>query len=346
MGSDSPGLWVETAPNQRTRLPLEFGSRIIGRRPDAGLVLDDEHVSGHHAELYWDGDRLRIRDLGSRNGTAVNDQQISDWTDLTNGDVVRFGVVNGVVELPNAPRSGTPAPSPVTPPPPMPHREAPMTPLSQRPIFISHSSKDKRLVREIAGYLRRCHWTVWMDEAEIEGGEAWRRSLMQALEDSWIVLLVVSHASMTSKWVMREIDAADRLGRKVIPIALENVPYADDLRLTLSGVQRIEAANINDADQWRNMLSRLDNALINAARERQPGKPGGFRIALGMTMIVIGLIGALAGFAAFFYLGQKSVDDPGSDLPSPTIGWAVFAVSLVIAGVGAGIHRSGKRKGI
>ena len=74
-----------------SRQPLAIGTVVVGRRADAGLILLDEHVSEHNAELHWDGDRLRIRDLGSRNGTAVNRQPISDWTDLAQGDTISLG---------------------------------------------------------------------------------------------------------------------------------------------------------------------------------------------------------------------------------------------------------------
>jgi hypothetical protein len=323
---------------------LVVGSVVVGRRPDAGLVLLDEQVSGHHAELYWDGDRLRVRDLGSRNGTAVNGQPISGWTDLSPGDVISFGRVEACVELaPTAGRSTSLTPPRATPVAAAPPRT---TPLSRQPIFISHAFEDKRDVGHIVDGLRRSGWTVWIDDAEIPGGDEWSASLLRALESSWIVVLVVSHASMTSKWVRREIAAADRLGRRIIPVMIESVPYPDDLRIRLAGVQQIEATDLNDSDRRQGQLSRIDDALISAARARQPGKPGAVRIAIGMTIMVIGLLGIAGGFAAFMYLGFQSTGAPGDDTPSPFIGWGVFAASMVVTAIGSGIHRSGKRKGI
>lgn len=345
MSVDAPAIsWTDGRSGRSSRQPLAIGSVVVGRRADAGLFLLDEHVSEHHAELYWDGDRLRVRDLGSRNGTAVNGQPISDWTDLSQGDVIGFGRVEAVVELaPTASPSASLAPQRVAPlaaPPPV------ATPLSQQPIFISHASEDKRQVRDIAGELRRRGWTVWIDDAEIPGGEEWSASLLRALESSWIVLLVVSHASMTSKWVRREVAAADRLGRRIIPVVIESVPYPDDLRIRLAGVQQIDATDLHDSERRQGQLSRIDDALISAARTRQPGKPGAARIAIGMTIMVIGLIGLAGGFAAFMYLGFQSTGAPGDDTPSPFIGWGVFAASMIVAAIGTGIHRSGKRKGI
>jgi EAL domain-containing protein (putative c-di-GMP-specific phosphodiesterase class I) len=62
----------------------------IGRKAGLDLVLDDRHVSKAHAEIYSDGAALRIRDLGSRNGTYVNTRPIAD-APLHEDDTVRIG---------------------------------------------------------------------------------------------------------------------------------------------------------------------------------------------------------------------------------------------------------------
>lgn len=65
----------------------------LGRAPENDLCLDNDSVSGRHAELYYlpDG-TFRICDLGSTNGTWVNGKQISSQI-LQNGDVVELGEV-------------------------------------------------------------------------------------------------------------------------------------------------------------------------------------------------------------------------------------------------------------
>ena len=50
----------------------------IGRPPALHLTLPAESVSTEHAEFYADGDGLRLRDLGSTNGTFVNRVRIED----------------------------------------------------------------------------------------------------------------------------------------------------------------------------------------------------------------------------------------------------------------------------
>lgn len=69
---------------------LETSVTELGRQPDCGIRLDHPTVSRRHAEIRRDGDRFRIRDLGSRNGTYLNRLAV-DLADLHNGDEITIG---------------------------------------------------------------------------------------------------------------------------------------------------------------------------------------------------------------------------------------------------------------
>ncbi|MCP4917766.1 MAG: FHA domain-containing protein [Proteobacteria bacterium] len=63
----------------------------IGRGRDADLSLVDEHVSFDHARVWLERGEVLVRDLGSRNGTFVNDTRISEPTALTDDDLLKLG---------------------------------------------------------------------------------------------------------------------------------------------------------------------------------------------------------------------------------------------------------------
>ncbi len=75
-----------------TTLEVRDGS-AIGRGPDAGLSLPDATVSIQHARVEWAGGRWTVRDLGSTNGTRVNEAAVHAATALTPGDVLGLGEV-------------------------------------------------------------------------------------------------------------------------------------------------------------------------------------------------------------------------------------------------------------
>ena len=58
--------------------PLEGDSSILGRHPDCDIVLESGAVSRQHARVFRIGPRFYVEDLGSRNGTFVNDEAILD----------------------------------------------------------------------------------------------------------------------------------------------------------------------------------------------------------------------------------------------------------------------------
>lgn len=69
------------------------GTLEVGRAPDAAVRLEHPSVSRHHARLMVEQGEVRIKDLGSRNGTRVNGERVVDEPLLYSGDVVSVGNV-------------------------------------------------------------------------------------------------------------------------------------------------------------------------------------------------------------------------------------------------------------
>ena len=87
-------LVVEKGPKELRGVNIAVnGPVIVGRSPGADIVIGAGFVSGRHARFQLMGQNLFVEDLGSRNGTVVNGQPISDPTALRNKDVVEFGDV-------------------------------------------------------------------------------------------------------------------------------------------------------------------------------------------------------------------------------------------------------------
>jgi pSer/pThr/pTyr-binding forkhead associated (FHA) protein len=73
---------------------------VIGRSPYCTLVLEDPSVSRVHASLQRLGDHCRLKDLGSKNGTFVNDRPIGEDSVLVGlEDSIRVGDVPVRLEI-------------------------------------------------------------------------------------------------------------------------------------------------------------------------------------------------------------------------------------------------------
>ncbi len=91
---------VGSIDGQPLRHALGEGPCLIGRAVDCTVQLGAFAVSRHHAEITVEGDRLRLRDLGSRNGTLLNGRRILEEVDLAPGDEIDLaGVVLRLVEM-------------------------------------------------------------------------------------------------------------------------------------------------------------------------------------------------------------------------------------------------------
>ena len=79
-GEPVPGLVLIFSGDRPTfaPIPLERGSIELGRGEVSGVRIDDERMSRAHARVAYDGRRWSVRDLGSRNGTAVDGEKLSD----------------------------------------------------------------------------------------------------------------------------------------------------------------------------------------------------------------------------------------------------------------------------
>jgi|HubBroStandDraft_6_1064221.scaffolds.fasta_scaffold169089_2 hypothetical protein len=102
-------------------------------------------------------------------------------------------------------------------------------------VFLSHSSKDKTVVRRLAERLRGDGIRVWLDEWEIRPGDSIPRKIDEGLEQSAALVLCMSAASLGSDWVTLESQAfrfTDPVNRNLrfIPLRLDDTEPRQSLR--------------------------------------------------------------------------------------------------------------------
>lgn len=74
-----------------TIFDLLDGETIVGRNPDCTIPLEFQGISRKHFKVIIQGENAKLSDLGSSNGTFVNNQKIESEVDLTKGDLVKIG---------------------------------------------------------------------------------------------------------------------------------------------------------------------------------------------------------------------------------------------------------------
>ena len=92
-----PSLVVKNGPNKGVVYEITEEALNIGRDDGEAVQIFDQGVSRHHAEIFRIGEMFFIRDLGSRNGTFVNEEKVTEEL-LRVGDEVKIGTTILVFE--------------------------------------------------------------------------------------------------------------------------------------------------------------------------------------------------------------------------------------------------------
>jgi pSer/pThr/pTyr-binding forkhead associated (FHA) protein len=88
----SPRLVVERAPGHDSGMIYDLdGELVLGRGDRAAIRLEDPFASSKHARIYEQGNIFVVEDLGSTNGTYLNEELLETPRPLHPGDRLRIG---------------------------------------------------------------------------------------------------------------------------------------------------------------------------------------------------------------------------------------------------------------
>jgi pSer/pThr/pTyr-binding forkhead associated (FHA) protein len=82
---------VESAPGHESGVAYELAEGATLGRGDVEIRLEDPFASSRHAQISREGLVVVIEDLGSTNGTYLNEQPLSGPQPLHDGDRIRIG---------------------------------------------------------------------------------------------------------------------------------------------------------------------------------------------------------------------------------------------------------------
>ncbi len=85
------GFVVTDGPIAGSKYLLDTGTSTLGRHPESTIFFDDITVSRRHAEVTLSANEAKVKDVGSLNGTYLNQRQINSSQQLAPGDVLQIG---------------------------------------------------------------------------------------------------------------------------------------------------------------------------------------------------------------------------------------------------------------
>jgi hypothetical protein len=123
-------------------------------------------------------------------------------------------------------------------------------------FFVSYRRTDLDRVVPVIENVRSRGWRLWYDN-EIAGGSEWNAVLEQRLAACSGVLLFLSQPAVDSKYVRRELQFADSLGKPIIGVQIEPAELRHGLALLMSQYQLLSHDTPDFPGRLQNALTRI-----------------------------------------------------------------------------------------
>jgi len=108
-------------------------------------------------------------------------------------------------------------------------------------VFISYSTKDAAAAKAACAALESAKFRCWMAPRDIVAGARWGASIVRAINECRVMVLIFSGNANTSAQVHREVDQAFGKGKAVLPLRIEDIRPADELAYYLDTVHWLDA---------------------------------------------------------------------------------------------------------
>lgn len=108
-------------------------------------------------------------------------------------------------------------------------------------VFISYSSKDKPIADAVCATLEAERIRCWIAPRDVMPGVPYGEALIEALNESRVLVLVFSSHSNESPQVMREVERAVSKGIAILPFRIEDVPLCKEMEYYISTPHWLDA---------------------------------------------------------------------------------------------------------
>lgn len=122
-------------------------------------------------------------------------------------------------------------------------------------VFISYSRKNKEQVTKIKDLLTANGIQCWIDTDGVFSGDNFKEVIVDAINVAKAVLFASSAESNESRYVIREISYASKNSKTIVPVRLDDAPYAKSISLDIPDIDQIE---------WHTDREEAKKRLINS----------------------------------------------------------------------------------
>ncbi len=138
--------------------------------------------------------------------------------------------------------------------------------------FISYASEDESVAGTISEYLERTGVSCWIAPRDVRLGADYGSEIIEGIESSSVLVLVLSEHANSSEFVKREVERAVTKGKPIFPVRVREVVPSKSLELFISSAEWVDAWQ-PPIEQY---LGRLADSIRSASTfyaAREAGQP-------------------------------------------------------------------------
>ncbi|MQA23394.1 toll/interleukin-1 receptor domain-containing protein [Rugamonas rivuli] len=136
-------------------------------------------------------------------------------------------------------------------------------------VFLSHSHVDKVFADAICHRLEAADIRCWVAPRDIRPGDDWAESIIDAMDQAKMLVLIFSASANNSPQVRREVERAVNKGLMVLPFRIENVPLSKSLEYFISTQHWLDAIT-GDLEQHLDELCHCVAMLLERLPQAAP----------------------------------------------------------------------------
>lgn len=131
-------------------------------------------------------------------------------------------------------------------------------------IFVSYASPDREVAFRIVGFLEEQGITCWVAPRDVPPGVEYGQAIIEGIEQSRALVLILSDQSNDSQFVRKEVERAVSKTKPVLPVRIREVTPSGSLEFFISSAQWVDA--------WKSPMEQHLLPLVSAIKAI--GQPG------------------------------------------------------------------------
>lgn len=191
-------------------------------------------------------------------------------------------------------------------------------------VFLSHSSKDKETVEQLCNYLEQNGKTCFIASRDIRSGREYAQEIINAIDHSGVVVLMLSEHANHSPHVLREIERAVSKSIPIFIYKMEEVELSKSMEYFLMAPQWMDGSQTRD---FQKVLTAVNDILAKNQNEsnlsdtasNQEGTPSAQKsgnakkkrrkiptaVVASMALLILAVVGMITWFSVFADHGQN-----------------------------------------